>query len=114
MTTIINCTPHEIVVVVGDKETRIPASGIIPRVTTTEKIINTLEIEGVEVPVTKSVAGKTEGLPAKINGTYYIVSRVVASSHPDRNDLLIPNGLVRDQDGRIVGCSSLVTISLKE
>jgi len=38
---------------------------------------------------------------------YYIVSQLVKSALPDRDDLLVPAEVVRDETGRIVGCRSL-------
>lgn len=37
---------------------------------------------------------------------YYIVSRMVANALPNRKDLLVPNELVRDDQGNIIGCRS--------
>jgi hypothetical protein len=56
------------------------------------------------VPVVRQSLGEVTGLPEQTAGTYLIVSRVIAAACPDRLDLLVPDNLVRDSDGRIVGC----------
>ena len=52
--------------------------------------------------------GKLTGLPEKIDGFQYIVSRMVFEaarvSKRGTSDLLIPGEAVRDTDGKIIGC----------
>ena len=54
----------------------------------------TYEEDGVEMP-----------LPDKQEGVLYIVSRITAEALPNRDDLLMVDGTVRDDDGRIIGCT---------
>lgn len=54
------------------------------------------------VSVTRS---QVTGLPAQEAGTYYIVSDMVFEACPNRSDLLVPYGLIRDNSGRITGCA---------
>ena len=56
--------------------------------------------------ITKSTFGKVENLPEQEDGIFYIVSRMVLSACSDRHDLLVPNEIVRDDSGQIVGCKS--------
>ena len=63
------------------------------------------EIDGV--PTSKTVFGKAEGLPEFEKGVFYIVSQLVKSALPQRNDLLVPAEVVRDDKGNIIGCKSL-------
>lgn len=44
------------------------------------------------------------GLPEPKKDTWYIVSKIVAQACPERSDLLIPDGIVRDKSGAVVGC----------
>lgn len=46
-------------------------------------------------------------LPPRIEGTLYIVSRLVADVLRDRDDFVFPYRLVRDGNGVVTGCSSL-------
>lgn len=95
-TTIVNLTPHAIVV--GSRS--FPPSGTVARVATvTEKIG---DVEGI--PVFKTFFGKVEGLPPIEAGRFLIVSGLVASAASDRHDLLSPSGLVRDGEGKVIGC----------
>lgn len=100
---IVNLTPHEVNFITDAGTITIPASGILARVTT--KTVTVGEINGI--PVTSTEFGEVEGLPAPTPDTVYIVSSLVASRVPDRNDVFIPNESVRDENGRIIGCRSL-------
>lgn len=40
----------------------------------------------------------------------YVVSRLVAEAVPERRDLVVPHGLVRDGQGRVVGCAQLAQV----
>ena len=100
----INLTPHAIKFFKPDGSTvEIPASGQLARLTT--QTIQTDNIDGI--PVTETVYGEVEGLPAPTEGNVYIVSSLVAQRVPDRTDVFIPAESVRDDQGRIVGCKSL-------
>jgi hypothetical protein len=58
------------------------------------------------IPTTRTVFGSPEGLPTQEAGTYYIVSQLVKSALPSRDDLLVPSEVVRDGSGNIIGCKS--------
>lgn len=63
------------------------------------------EVEGI--PITESQFGEVEDLPDQTEGQLLVVSRLVLSACPDRKDLLVPNELARDENGRIIGARSL-------
>ena len=48
--------------------------------------------------------GKVSNLPEPKDGVLYIVSAAVRTALPERNDLASPAHLVRDEEGRIIGC----------
>jgi hypothetical protein len=76
MATLVNLTPHEIVIVGADGAVlaRIAPSGQVARCTPT-----TVEVSGVGgVPVVKTTLGAVEGLPAPQDGVVYITSSLVA------------------------------------
>lgn len=100
---IINLTPHAVVIVHEDGNITIPASGTLARVAA--KTVTVGEIDGI--PITSTEFGTVEGLPAPTPDTIYIVSSIVASRVPDREDVFVPNESVRDENGRIIGCRSL-------
>lgn len=79
MATIINCTPHDIVLNDG---TVYPASGNVARVSTS---FSDFDSDGV----CKIVYGDVTGVPASADDTLYIVSALVLSAS-DRTDLIAP------------------------
>ena len=106
MTNIINLTPHTInfVDVNGNPILSVPASGQLARVSA-KTVPAGVTFNGI--PVTYTSYGEVEGLPERQEDTVYIVSSLVASRVPDREDVFIPNESVRDSEGRIIGCKSL-------
>lgn len=102
---LINLTPHSILIAHQDGTLirEIAPSGVIPRVETVETPDG--EIDGI--PVTRVSYGEVDGLPATAAGVYLLVSGLVRAACPDRDDLVSPGGLVRDERGRVVGCTHL-------
>jgi hypothetical protein len=121
--TIVNATPHTITILnkeagitqdakkqfLGTKETivvlkEIPASGILPRVKMSNEPAK--PIDGI--PVETVIYGEIEGLPDPVDGTFYIVSGLVAAaaSKQGRTDCLAPGAIVRDEanPSSILGC----------
>lgn len=100
----INCTPHPINLI-GENNviTTLPKGEIIPRLTQSTKVVDV--VEGVSI--TETIFGETQDLPDFEEGVFLIVSRLVLSANTERKDLLVPNELVRDSEGNIVGCKSL-------
>ena len=58
------------------------------------------------IPVYATSYGEPEGLPPAKEGTFYLVSALTAQAAPQRHDLLIIDGAVRDSEGRICGCTA--------
>ena len=109
MNKIINLTPHSINVIGDDNSVAITieASRNVARCSQTIDIVDTINVNNVAIPVSSSSYGEVVDLPAPQDDTYYIVSRLVMSDCPNRQDLLVPNDLVRDEAGRVIGCRSL-------
>ena len=107
MENIINLTPHDVVIVTEAGNITIPKSGVIARCAQTTEQVGTIEYAGTEIPLTVTSYGELVDLPNPSSGKYYIVSRLVMSAASGRTDLLCPNGLVRDDNGNIIGCESL-------
>lgn len=100
----VNLTPHRITVIKeGNIVLDVPPSGVVPRCSVISEVV--FEIDGV--PITKNVFGEVVGLPDRQEDTYYIVSALVKNAVPERDDLLVPVGTVKDDEGRIIGCTSL-------
>lgn len=105
--TIISLVPHALHISLADGSIReIAPSGVVARVSTKEEIVGV--VEGAEV--TRIVFGEVEGLPPREEGKMFIVSRLVASAVPDRDDLLIPGPLVRDEKGVVIGARGFSVI----
>lgn len=106
-----NYTPHPVTIIHGDGTTTTYPSEGIARVTCNSKVVGTLN----GVPLTQPSYGKIEGLPDPEPGVFLIVSRMIqmAAQHEAakdpakfRGDLLVPGGQVRDEEGRVIGCTS--------
>ena len=95
----VNLTPHE--VNIGDLD--LPASGLVARVAVEHR--ETGQHAGVTLLV--GSYGEVSNLPEPVDGTLYIVSAAVRTALPGRKDLASPAHLVRDDEGRIIGCMAL-------
>ena len=103
MTDIKNLTPHSIVVILSnDIRYVITPSDSVARCSSSTEVIG--EVNGV--PLTRTIYGEVVGLPQPKENTIYIVSTLVAQACPNRDDLFIPNEIVRDTNGKIIGCKS--------
>ena len=102
---IINKTPHSVEIVNGDGVVilSIPSDGQPIRLAT--KTVAQSDIEGIPTSITEF--GECIGLPEFQEGTWYIVSQLIKAAFPNRKDLLVPAEMVRNKDGKILGCKSL-------
>jgi len=102
----VNLTPHDLTVLDGDGNVmlNIPPSGDVARV----DVQHTLQDRVAGVPMYGTVYGDVTGLPAPRDGVIYVVSGLVRSA-VDRDDVVSPGKLVRDDDGRPVGCKGFNT-----
>lgn len=111
---LINLTPHLITVVIKreaiTEEHQFVASGRIARVATVREVIETVDSGGYLIPVTRVRFAAVEGLPETVPGVGYIVSSIVAQAVPERTDVFVPDDLIRDTEGRVVGCRSLARV----
>ena len=106
---IVNLTPHAVNIVGNDNSVAItiPASGNVARCSQTIDIVGSITTNSVSIPISSSSYGEVVDLPDPKPGYYYIVSRLVMSACPARQDLLCPNDLVRNDAGQVIGCRSL-------
>jgi hypothetical protein len=115
----INCTPHAIVVRTPQGDITFPPSGIVARVTMTERpSAPAPQLEPrlfagpqLEPPVIRRVPGEVTGLPE--DGTPCIVSAMVlAALPPGTPGVYAPDTgatAIRDEKGHIVAVTRLVT-----
>jgi hypothetical protein len=100
----INCTPHPIFIIKKNGERlELHKGTMVPRLATQQTKVT--EFEGIEI--FRSEFGATQDMPPKIDGVFYIVSRMVLDANKDRKDLLAPGELIRDSSGNIIGCKGL-------
>jgi hypothetical protein len=105
MTTIVNLTPHAITVDNGETHKVYEPSGEVARVLTESTVVG--EVDGFEI-VANRVTG--DNLPAPKDGVLYIVSAMVLSLRPEREDLIAPNtgAATRNDKGHIVSVPGFV------
>ena len=106
---LVNLTPHPFNLVDsnGDIVLSLDGADNPPRVDVQDSFDQTIQVDGNDVDVFQNSYGDVQNLPDPQDGVLYIVSRMVVNACPDRDDLVIPNDLVRDDDGNIVGCQNL-------
>ena len=103
----INLTPHALTVHrVDDSVIIIPASGNVARVS--QHDVRDEVVDGIEI--NHSQLGEVEGLPQAEDGKIFIVSRLVATAVKDRLDVVVPGILLRDEQGRVVGCKGFARV----
>ena len=106
---IINLTPHDVNIVLESSVVTITKSGVVARCAQQTQKVNEINYSNANaiIPITQTTYGEVVDLPEPRTNTYYIVSRLVMSAASGRTDLLCPNGLVRDDNGNVIGCESL-------
>lgn len=108
-----NLTPHPVTVLGEDGKVllTLEPEGVIPRVREEHIPDGEVMVGDVTVPIARINYADVEDLPAPQPGVYLVVSLLVAQAAPDRPDLLVPIGQVRDSQGRIIGCRGLGRLS---
>jgi len=102
---ITNTTPHEVALLTTDTNEVIetfPPSDISIRLDQNEEVIDHIN----DTEVLRITFNANESLPPMEDGHYYIVSAIVANAHPERTDFLMVAHTVRDENGRIIGCTA--------
>ena len=101
---IVNLTPHDLHIYDNDKNlvVTLPRSGQIARIGVSR--VQNGTVNGI--PTFTTELGEPEGLPEMVEGTIYVVSGIFRSNCP-RQDLWQPGELLRDDNGRPIGCVGL-------
>jgi hypothetical protein len=105
--TLENLTPHEIDILLPTGRCTLPGCPDAPRLEHDDVASGTLDIDGIEIPLFEMGNLRSSPLPDPREGTYYLVSAVVATANRSRRDLLVVHDYVRDSRGAVVGCRSL-------
>lgn len=103
----VNLTPHVVMVLgeFGELLAGIQATGEVARVEVKHSPTGEC-LRGV--PLLVQETGEVVGLPDPEPGVWYVVSALVRLAVPERDDVLSPGPLVRDEHGRPTGCRGLV------
>lgn len=110
---IVNLTPHALNLMPAGPDgpvVTIPPSGQVARCAVTRVQVDTITVDGVTVPINKTQFGAVSDLPDPQPSTVYVVSALVAQAVPDRQDVLIVDDAVRDDQGRIIGAKALAHV----
>lgn len=101
-----NCTPHALTVHLANGEIRNFSKCKKPlRVSSKSHQVG--ELEGI--PLFEIEMGAPENIPPVEEGVFWVVS-AVAASHENlkhRQDLLCAGDLIRNEEGRVIGCQGL-------
>lgn len=114
MNKLLNLTPHVINLLTntGDIVAIEPLNDTPARVSATLKDCGVFEANGLAFNHTEQEFGDIINLPEEQEGTFFIVSRIVADAAPERKDLAIVNDLVRDEQGLVSHARSISFINL--
>lgn len=107
---LVNCTPHDLHFVTEQGTVTLARSQHIARAEMFREVLGEARHEGVVIPIHRLRYGRLTGLPAPVEGVVYVVSMVAAQAAIDRDDVLVVDDAVRDDQGRIVGCRALATL----
>jgi len=111
---LINLTPHAINLMPNGTDgptVTIPPSGTVARCATHRVQVDAVTVDSVAIPVNRTQFGDVDGLPDPAPDTFYIVSALVAQAvKGQRDDVLIVDDAVRDDQGRIIGARALARI----
>jgi len=94
----VNLTPHNI----NLPGQTVKPTGFVARVNSVQQQVD--NINGIPVLVTQLL--QTMNLPDPEQDICFIVPAVVRNHSPQRKDLLSPTKLIRDNDGKVVGCGA--------
>jgi hypothetical protein len=107
---IVNLTPHTITIINHKGKMVVESTGLA-RVSTERTIVGHITAGSPGnpflVPVYETLYGDVEGLPDPEGSTIYVVSGMVRAALSERMDVMAPGALVRDSEGRVIGCEGL-------
>lgn len=108
---LINLTPHPVTIYIGDEVViSQQPDGPTARCVETRTAGEPVTVNGHEIPVSAVGFGQVTGLPDPQPGVLYVMSRAAAEAVPHRDDVVYPDGQVRDASGRIIGCRGLARV----
>jgi hypothetical protein len=109
--TLVNLCPHDVVIVAADGKLVIPPEVSPARCAVERMQVGEVSCDGRMIPVVESRVTEPPELPAYRDQVLLIVSRMVAEAATGRDDLVFPDGLVRDSTGAVIGCTALARLA---
>ena len=108
----VNMTPHPINLLKaeGEEIAVIEPSGETIRLEEEWSPIGTFDINGESFPLMRCEYSSGD-VPEPVEGTIFIVSAMVANAYPERKDFVIVAKTVRDENGRICGCTAFASVN---
>jgi len=110
---IVNLTPHPLNLMPEGPDgptVTIPPSGLVARCATSRVQVGSVTVDGIAIPVNRTQFGSVSDLPVPQPDTIFVVSALVAQAVPERQDVFIVDDVVRDEQGRIIGCRALAHV----
>lgn len=105
---LVNLTPHPVQIVGLDKKvTILPACPTPVRLHEHAERVKILDYQGAEITISAVEYTHAYNLPRELKDTLYVVSQMVAQAYPERDDLVFPYDIVRNEDGSIFACRQL-------
>lgn len=104
----INLTDKDITIY-GKNHTTItfPKSGTVAFVKQQDNILDEACVDGCLFDIGKRIYTEVENVPKPEENIFYIVPVVVAQQLPERDDLLVASNAIKNENGEIVGFTSL-------
>jgi hypothetical protein len=110
---LVNLTAHPVVLLAEDgAELQLPPSGMVARRPVQRVPLTTIVWAGHPVTISAVSLGEAVGLPAPARGVVFVVSRLVAEAVPKREDLVIPDQVVRNAAGHAVACRGFTRVGV--
>jgi len=104
-----NLTPHPLAVMAEDGTILHLAKCSKPaRCVNTPQALPSLSYDGKGYRLSKSSFGAVEELPVAVSGIVLVTSAIVADM-VKRPDVVSPGDLIRDSEGRVIGCNGFAS-----
>jgi hypothetical protein len=104
---LINLTPHPVQIFGEEGSIVLPCSAVPARLEGTTGPVGHVTVDGVSVAVVQHHYDRIVGLPGPSPGVLFVVSQLVLDFLPERQDLVTPSDLIRDESGAVIGCRAL-------
>lgn len=112
MTSLINLTPHVVVIDTADGQIQLEPGSKPARVQMSSTTLAPVIVDGMSVPLVNERVTSAAALPEPAPDTLYVVPRLVAEHSPHRTDLVVPTQLVRSAGGAVGAARALARVGV--